>query len=39
MASSRSDYNSDLVAAAHSVLLELVRLPGAYRDNIAVTGG
>jgi hypothetical protein len=39
MAGTRSDYNADLVTAAHSVLLELVRLLGAYRDHIVVVGG
>ena len=39
MAGSRSEYNDPLVAAAHSVLLELVRLLGAYRDHIVVVGG
>lgn len=39
MAGTRSDYNADLVAAAHSVLLELVRLLGTYRDHIVVVGG
>jgi len=29
----------DLVEAAHSVLLELVRLLGEYRDDLVVVGG
>lgn len=39
MAGSRSEYNDPLIAAAHSVLLELVRLLGEYRDHIVIVGG
>ncbi len=35
----RTDYTADAVNAARSVLLELVRLLGEYRDDIAVIGG
>lgn len=34
-----SDYTADAVSAARSVLLELVRLLGEYRDDIVVIGG
>lgn len=33
------DYNSDEVAAAHSVLLEITHLLGAYRDSMILVGG
>jgi Nucleotidyl transferase AbiEii toxin, Type IV TA system len=39
MAVTHTDYSADLVEAARSVLLELVRLLGAYRDDIVVVGG
>jgi hypothetical protein len=39
MAVTFRDYSADQVAAAHSVLLELVRLLGDYRDDIVVVGG
>ncbi len=35
----RRDYAEDAVAAARSVLIELTRLLGEYRDHIAVIGG
>lgn len=35
----RPDYEADAVAAARSVLLELTRLLGEYRDNIVLIGG
>jgi hypothetical protein len=39
MAVTFRDYSSELVQAAHSVLLELVRLLGEYRDDLVVVGG
>lgn len=39
MAVTFRDYSEDLVEAAHSVLLELVRLLGEYRDDLVVVGG
>ena len=39
MAVTYRDYSGDLVEAARSVLLELVRLLGEYRDDIVVVGG
>ncbi|MFN0106480.1 MAG: hypothetical protein ACKV2U_30860 [Bryobacteraceae bacterium] len=39
MALTFRDYSSDLVEAAHSVLLELVHLLGEYYDDIVVVGG
>ena len=39
MAVTFRDYSGDLVGAAHSVLLELVRLLGEYRDDLVVVGG
>lgn len=36
---SKGDYNAAMVRAAYSVLLELVRVLGEYRDDIAVVGG
>ena len=35
----RSDYTKEAVDAARSVLLELHRVLGEYRDRIAVVGG
>jgi len=35
----KNDYNTAMVQAAHSVLLEVVRIFGEYRDSIAVVGG
>ena len=35
----RTDYRQELVEAAHSVLLELTRLLGEYRDEIVLVGG
>jgi hypothetical protein len=39
MAGDRIDYPPDAVAAAYSVLLELTRLLGEYRDGIVIIGG
>jgi len=39
MALTFRDYSSDQVQAARSVLLELVRLLGEYRDHVVVVGG
>lgn len=39
MVNSRGDYTADAVAAARSVMLELVRLLGEYRDDMVVIGG
>jgi hypothetical protein len=39
MVKSRKDYDEIGVRAAHSVLLELVRMLGEYRNDIAVVGG
>jgi hypothetical protein len=39
MAVTYRDYSADQVEAARSVLLELVRLLGEYRDDIVVVGG
>ena len=39
MAVTYRDYSGDLVEAARSVLLELVRLLGEYRDDFVVVGG
>lgn len=39
MAVTRVDYSERAVAAAHSVLLELVHLLGEYRDGIVLIGG
>jgi len=39
MVTKHSDYSADAVAAAHSVLVELTHLLGAYRDDIVVVGG
>lgn len=35
----RSDYTEEAVRAAHSVLLELHRILGEYREDIVVIGG
>jgi hypothetical protein len=35
----RRDYTSEAVAAAKSVLIELVHLLGQYRDEIVLVGG
>ena len=35
----RTDYTADAVTAARSVLLELIRLLGEYRDDFVVVGG
>jgi hypothetical protein len=35
----RTDYVAEAVEAARSVLLELTRLLGAYRDHIVLIGG
>lgn len=35
----RRDYTSEAVAAAKSVLVELARLLGEYRDEIVLVGG
>lgn len=34
-----NDYNHDAVAAAHSVLIEITHLLGAYRDSMILVGG
>ncbi|MCX6345184.1 MAG: nucleotidyl transferase AbiEii/AbiGii toxin family protein [Armatimonadetes bacterium] len=39
MAVTRADYSGDQVEAAKSVMLELTRLLGEYRDDIVVIGG
>ena len=39
MVDTRTDYPADAVAAARAVMLELVRLLGAYRDEIVIVGG
>jgi hypothetical protein len=39
MALTFRDYSAEQVEAAHSVLLEIVRLLGEYRDDIVVVGG
>jgi hypothetical protein len=36
---SKGDYNEPMVRAAHAVLLEVARVLGEYRDDIAVVGG
>ena len=38
MVDTRTDYPADAVAAARAVMLELVRLLGAYRDEIVIVG-
>ena len=35
----KKDYDAMQVEAAHSVMLELVRLLGEYRNDIVVVGG
>ena len=39
MVAKRSDYTSDAVEAARSVLLELTRLLGEYQKGIVIVGG
>jgi hypothetical protein len=39
MAVTRKDYNELAVQAAHTVLLELSRILGQYRDNMVIIGG
>ena len=39
MVNSRTDYTAEAVEAAHSVMLELVRLLGEYRDDLVIIGG
>lgn len=39
MVAKRSDYTTEAVAAARSVLLELARLLGEYRDSVVIVGG
>ena len=39
MVNSRTDYTADAVEAARSVMLELVRLLGEYRDDMVIIGG
>ncbi len=39
MVDTRTDYPPDAVAAARSVMLELVRLLGEYRDDLVIVGG
>jgi len=39
MVNSRADYTADAVEAARSVMLELVRLLGEYRDDMVIIGG
>ena len=39
MVNSRTDYTAEAVAAARSVMLELVRLLGEYRDDMVIIGG
>jgi tRNA nucleotidyltransferase/poly(A) polymerase len=36
---SKKDYSAEAVRAAHSVLIELIRLLGEYRDHIVLVGG
>ena len=35
----KTDYNQIAVKAAYSVLIEVVRILGEYRDNIVLIGG
>ena len=35
----KKDYSAEAVRAAHSVLIELIRLLGEYRDHIVLVGG
>ena len=39
MVNSRTDYTSEAVEAARSVMLELIRLLGEYRDDMVIIGG
>ncbi len=39
MVNTRADYPADEVAAARSVMLELVRILGEYRDDLVIIGG
>lgn len=39
MAVTRRDYGAETVAAARSVLVELARMLGEYREHLAVVGG
>ena len=39
MVAKRSDYTSEAIEAARSVLLELSRLLGEYQDSVVVVGG
>jgi hypothetical protein len=39
MVAKRSDYTTEAVAAARSVLLELARLLGEYQDSVVIVGG
>jgi hypothetical protein len=39
MADGRVDYTTDAVEAARSVIIELVHILGAYRDNMVLVGG
>jgi hypothetical protein len=39
MAEERTDYTTDAVEAARSVLIELVHILGQYRDNMVLVGG
>jgi hypothetical protein len=39
MVNTRADYPADEVAAARSVMLELVRILGEYRDDLVIVGG
>lgn len=39
MVNSRTDYNAQAVKAARSVMMELVRLLGEYREDMVVVGG
>jgi hypothetical protein len=39
MVNTKADYPADEVAAARSVMLELVRILGEYRDDLVVVGG
>ena len=35
----KTDYNQIAVKAAYSVLIEIIRILGEYRDNIVLIGG
>ncbi len=39
MVNSRTDYSEHATAAARMVLLELVRILGAYKDELVLVGG